>query len=753
MSGDAFGVFDDISVLSYLISKYNFANLKIDFIHYDETESGTRLGLRNDDPIMLSVFNKAIQSVTKKEKEEVQSSWLTLLEEKTIVKKYFDWLLFIKIILPICALILIAYILIFFHNKRLQREVDVRTLDLKKSREQFRTLIDNAADAIFVHDLRGQIVIVNQQAAKTLGYSSKELLAMSVFDIEADFPDPKELIGFWKNLTPDNSFMFEGIHKRKDNTTFPVEIQIGLIEHRGQKTVQALVRDITKRKKLEQERVLLATAIDQANETVVMTDMEGVIQYVNPAFEQITGYNRNEAVGQNPRMLKSGKQSEEFYNELWQTITSGETWKGHFVNKRKDGSLYEEKASISPIVDSSGKIINFIAVKRDVTQEAELSRRLHQTQKMESIGTLAGGIAHDFNNILSAILGYTELVISDLPEESDKRKDLDQVLAAANRATDLVHQILTFSRKSDLQLISLRVQSIIRDSIKFLRPSIPTTIEIKQNIDPECGNVMADPTLIHQVVMNLCTNAYHAMRLSGGILSITLQSTRLSGKDLTDKINLKAGNYLKLEVSDTGTGIPEDVRHKIFEPYFTTKKKGEGTGLGLAVVHGIIKSIGGEISVNSQLGKGTIFHVYLPEVEATKPIQKELSKPLPVGDESILIIDDEESLLQMHKTIIESLGYSVTAITKSVDALSTFQNDPEKFDLVITDMTMPNQTGADLAKQMLAVRADLPIILCTGYSELINSEKAKAIGISKYVNKPIRKKDMAFIIRKVLDKK
>ncbi|MBU0484065.1 MAG: DUF3365 domain-containing protein [Proteobacteria bacterium] len=396
----------------------------------------------------------------------------------------------------------------------------------------------------------------------------------------------------------------------------------------------------------------------------------------------------------------------------------------------------------------------------DITEQKEtevsrvkLENRLNQAQKMEAIGTLAGGIAHDFNNILTPILGYTEIVQSTLPERSESRENLSEVLKAAYRAKELVKQILTFSRQTEHELKPLKISLVIKEALKLLRSTIPTTIEIKENIDAQTGNVLADPTQIHQVLMNLCTNAYQAMRETGGILAVELKNIEIGkGDEKVAGLHLAVGPYVKLCVSDSGPGMERAVADKIFEPYFTTKKKGEGTGLGLSLVHGIVKSHGGHITVYSEPGKGTSFHVYLPRaiIEADAPETRNNS-PLPTGNERILLVDDEEQIAGLEHQILSSLGYQVTSMTSSKQALATFTANPGNFDLVITDMTMPDMNGAELCQNLLAIRPDLPIILCTGFSELINKEKAESIGVREYIMKPVLRKDLAIVIRKILD--
>jgi len=384
-------------------------------------------------------------------------------------------------------------------------------------------------------------------------------------------------------------------------------------------------------------------------------------------------------------------------------------------------------------------------------QNIKLETQLQQSQKMEAIGTLAGGIAHDFNNILAAILGYAEMARDDCQPQSTVAKDLDKVLEGGNRAKDLVQQILAFSRQSEMEQIPLEPVSVVKEAIKMLRPSLPTTIEINQDITSNTGQILADPTQIHQILMNLCTNAFHAMEDNGGKLDISLKEVHFSAEDLVHEPDVEAGTFVQLSISDSGPGIPPDIKKKIFDPYFTTKETGKGTGMGLAIVHGIVKSYGGILTLYSELGEGTAFHVFLPVIEKESLPEIEDVEPTPVGRERILFIDDEEILAEMGKSMLERLGYHVTVRNKSIEALETFKNQPDLFDLVITDQTMPGMTGADIARRMIQIRPDIPIILCTGYSTVISEEKAKSFGIKEFALKPLSKKDIAVLIRKVLD--
>lgn len=390
-------------------------------------------------------------------------------------------------------------------------------------------------------------------------------------------------------------------------------------------------------------------------------------------------------------------------------------------------------------------------MNRAEDEKAIIENQLSQAQKMEAIGTLAGGIAHDFNNILAIIFGYTEMAKDDAPRNSKLKNDLENVLEAANRAKELVQQILAFSRQTKIERIPIQLQSLIKEALKMLRSSIPATIEIHDEIDSDCGIVLADPTQIHQILMNLCTNANHAMETSGGTLKIKLKNTCIDKKNQISPLDIVPGKYVELIVSDTGSGIGHDEIDRIFDPYFTTKALGRGTGMGLAIIHGIVADYGGHIAVETELGKGSTFHVYFPVMEREAlPIVKETER-IPLGMERILFIDDEELLVRMGKDLLERLGYDVTIRQNSLDALLTFQKAPGNFDVVITDQTMPDMSGAVLARKMLQIRPDIPIILCTGYSNLIDEKTAKSFGIREFALKPLTKSTIAKLLRKVLD--
>ncbi len=389
-------------------------------------------------------------------------------------------------------------------------------------------------------------------------------------------------------------------------------------------------------------------------------------------------------------------------------------------------------------------------IYEDITEQRRLEDQLRQAQKMEAIGTLAGGIAHDFNNILGAIIGYTELTLEDVTANEKVHRRLEKVLQSGLRARDLVSQILTFSRQTKKERRTISISPIIKEALKLLRATLPTTIQIHQHLETETDLIVGDPVQIHQVLMNLCTNAKHAMRKEGGTLEVSLTEATLQSEESAALFHLDPGRFLKLTVSDTGHGIPPEITERIFDPYFTTKEKGEGTGLGLSVVHGIITEHGGAIRVSSEVGTGTTFQIFLPLSEDQGVAQPKAEKPILRGSENILLVDDEALLTESYGEILESLGYQVVTKTSSTEALETFRLQPGRFDLVLTDYTMPNMTGIQLAEALLKVRPDIPIILYSGFTEDITPQKAKSKGIKEMLSKPLSKHDLSAVLRRCL---
>jgi PAS domain S-box-containing protein len=424
------------------------------------------------------------------------------------------------------------------------------------------------------------------------------------------------------------------------------------------------------------------------------------------------------------------------------------------IGQKDTGYTDDDQRLMEMVADQIAPVLK-TRLERDREQkERKLAEiRLQQVQKLEAIGSLAGGIAHDFNNILSAILGYAQLAMDRLPEGSPAQADLEQIYKGGERAKDLVMQILAFSRQQKQNAVPIQISSIIKEVLKFLKSTLPSSIEIRQQIVPDAGIVMADPTWIHQILMNLCTNAAHAMDKTGGILTVTLFNMTLDLDMIAALPDLVPGKYLKLTVGDTGHGIPPDILPKIFDPYFTTKKRGEGTGLGLATVHGIMKSCNGGITASSQPGQGTTFQLYFPIIETPNDIETD-SPPFPVAttlkDARILVVDDEPPIAKMGKQILELMGYQAEACTDPLDALARIKDDPNQFDLVITDLTMPGMKGDQLAMELMKIRPDLPVILCSGFSMNMSQKQADAAGIKAFLSKPILKNKLAAVVRDVL---
>ena len=513
--------------------------------------------------------------------------------------------------------------------------------------------------------------------------------------------------------------------------------------------------DITERKQAEASyQTLFREMLDGFALHEIICDKAGVpIDYrflaVNPAFERMTGLSVSDVVGRTVLEVIPG--IEKHWIETYGRVAlTGEP--NYFENFAKDLKKHFQVTAFCPQQGQFANIFVDITHRKKAEDERQkLEQQLQQAQKMEAIGTLAGGIAHDFNNILGAILGYAEMIQEDSPTGSTLRGDIDQVVKASHRAKDLVKQILAFSRQAETQKIPMRPAAMVKESMKLLRASIPTTIDVQQDIDSETDLILADPTQFHQMTMNLCTNAYHAMEETGGILLISLKNKVLAQQDLLGVPDVQPGHFIQFSIRDTGSGIAPEIRERIFDPYFTTKEAGKGTGMGLAIVHGIAKSYGGFITCHSEIGAGTVFEIYLPAVlEQIVPETKEFEL-IPLGTERILFIDDEEILVKMGQTLLERLGYKVTTKMSSIEALATFKNKPDAFDLVITDQTMPGMTGVDLARSMLHIQPNLPIILCTGYSTQISKDNVKSYGIKGFALKPLARKDIAALIRKVLD--
>jgi len=491
------------------------------------------------------------------------------------------------------------------------------------------------------------------------------------------------------------------------------------------------------------------TLFNMESDALALVEIKtGMILDANKAFSNLFGYEKKEILNMKENDFSTGP------NETDVKLGNDAAYLPAKYRRKKDGTLFPAEINTRDF-EYQGSRVRLLAI-RDVSDRKRLEDQLRQAQKMEAIGTLAGGIAHDFNNVLLPIMGHAEMLMMGLPPDSHIQYNLQQIYQAGNRAKEMIRQILAFSRKDRQEKKPLKLGAVIRDTVKLLRGSIPTTIDIQYNIKTDADTILANSTQIHQVILNLCTNAAHAMRENGGQLRIDLDDFIIDSDSSDNFQRLSPGRYLRLTIKDTGTGIDPKIMANIFEPYFTTKRIGEGTGMGLAVVHGIVLDHNGDIAVESEPGKGSTFIVLLPSYNAeVKEKEVEHAGPMEIkkGNEKILLVDDEKIVVDVLHEMLTTLGYDVTARTSSVEAFEVFRNNPRKFDLVITDMTMPNMTGKDLTMEILSIRPNIPVILSTGFSERIDEESARAIGIKAFVMKPVVLNELAQTIRLVLDKK
>ena len=508
-------------------------------------------------------------------------------------------------------------------------------------------------------------------------------------------------------------------------------------------------RDITASKQAEAARVRLTTAVEQAAEAVLITDTEGRIEYANPAFEQISGFPRSEFLGQNPRFLKSGQHDAEFYRRLWETIRRGETWSGRFVNRRKDGTLYQEDGTISPVRDSTGAIAHFVAVKRDVTREVLLEAQLRETQKMEAVGQLAGGVAHEFNNVLTAILGCSEIITRDAAAGHPVADQAAHIRKSAERTAGLVRQLVAFGRKQIVQPQFLNLNLVVADTLQRLSPSLGPQIRVETCLDPTLGCVRADPHQMELLITNLSLNARDAMP-QGGTLRVETTPANLDDTTPAEPESLGPGRYVTLAVRDTGRGMDAETRAVLFEPFFTTKSGGPGCGLGLSTVHGIVYQHGGRIVVHSVPGAGTTFRVYLPRVVD----RIELPRPQPTVNAraaaTLLLVEDEDEVREIERDILEAEGYAVLTADHGAAALEFCRQYAGRIDLLITDVVMPGMNGRELAEQLTRLRPNTQVLFISGYAATFLTTHGHLPPDTAFLAKPFTRTALAGKVREVL---
>ena len=628
---------------------------------------------------------------------------------------------------------------------------------IDKSREDrlARFCLDHASVCSFRLDPAGNILYANRKACDSLGYSSAEFLKMSVFDIDPQL-NRDMWPHAWQDLCDKGSVTLESQHRRKDGTCFSVEVTANLIEFEGRRYSMALIQDITERRRINESLRISQFIFDNAPLGIFLIEDGGSIFNVNEHTCRYLGYTQEEICRMNVLDIDRGYAPEEI-DKIWlrqQQKNGIDTFET--IHRRKDGTdIPVEISGIQLELNNKPYSVSFV---KDITErkEAENQRlkmeaQLRETQKNEALGTLAGGVAHDFNNILAAILGYAELAQLACPKASRLNDYVSRIHQAGLRAKALVQQILMFSRQGRTEKGPMDVSRVVDEALKLIKATLPANIEIQKSISPNLAPVFADEIHIHQIILNLCTNAYHSMKTTGGKLGVSLSPVTIQKHDARGYPGMNPGNYLKLSVTDSGCGIPSDVIGRIFDPYFTTKPTGEGTGLGLSTVHGIVRDHGGDIKAYSEEGVGTTFHVFLPTVDGAAKTAAEQPEPLPTGRERILFVDDEKSLLDLGLDLLGRLGYRVETRASPLDAIEAFRSNPRKYDLVISDMTMPKMAGDEMARQMKAVRPDIPIILCTGFSERIHSGATEAIGISAVLMKPVIYADLAHAVRQAIE--
>lgn len=618
---------------------------------------------------------------------------------------------------------------------------------LRESETRYSTFINSTSDMVFLKDDRLRYIVANKALADGFGHSPEVLTGLCDSDLmPADMAaacrasDQKAVetasVIITEERWGDHTF---------ESTKFPVRLK------HNQTGVGGFIRDITARKRAEADRDRLITAIEQSSEIVIITNPEGIIQYVNQAFETVTGYTRKEALGQNPRFLKSGKQDETFYRRLWSAISKGDTFNDRMINKRKDGTFYTEDANISPVRDAAGEIVNYVAVNKDITAQIQLETQLHQAQKMESVGKLAGGVAHDFNNMLTIIISYTQMLMTEADPSKPIYKDLGEILNAANRSAGITRQLLAFARKQTIRPQVLDFNQTVESMLKMLRRLIGEDIDLAWLPSSGLWPVIADPSQIDQILANLCVNSRDAI---GGIGRVTIETENVIFD--TDYCSVHPGyvpgDYVLLAVSDDGCGMDKGTIDRIFEPFYTTKDIGQGTGLGLATVYGIVRQNNGFINVYSEPGKGTTFKVYLPRHagEAREIISEAIVKTPLASGETVLIVEDEASILKLGKRILEDLGYTVLAAETPNLALDLVQKQPGRIHLLLTDVVMPEMNGQDLANRVQTFYPDLKVLFMSGYPANIIARKGVLEAGVHFIQKPFSNKDLAVKIREAL---
>jgi len=746
----------NVAAASYFIQQKGLTNLKIAApVNWQGVEFS--MGIRDDWPIFKDIIEKALGTISQEEKDRISQRWITVKTDMGIESDVvWRWSL------GLGGAALLFFAVFFIWNRRLQREIKHRKRaekSLLESEENYRSIFNESFVGIYVHDSNGDIIDVNDRACEQVGYSRDELLGMNIFDLHNDDADTinqqkAEILQQWNSWQPGTRITVEAEHRKKDGSVIHVGISTGMIHHSGKHVILALAQDITERKNAE----ISLQASEERYRSLVEGSIQGVLVhadhkplFVNQAWAAIHGYTPEEVLQFDSIVHFIAPDDRQRLISYKEARMAGKTAPTiyEYQGLTKDGSIKSlENRVITINWDGCPAIQSTIF---DITERKRLEEMMRQAQKMESIGTLAGGIAHDFNNILSSIIGFTELALDDVEEGSQIEEYLREVDIAGKRAKNLVKQMLTFARQPEDEFLPVQIGILAKETLKLISPSIPSNIDIRHIIASD-SFVSTDPSQAQQMLVHLYNNALHAMENTGGVLEVSVKDVSVDSDLDTQKKGLKSGNYVELSVSDSGSGIAPEIVDSIFEPYFSTRDISEGRGMGLAFVHGIVESSGGKVEVSSTVGEGSEFRLYLPvlqESQSAHPHERE--SVLPGGTERILLVDDEVPIVEMSSRQLEDLGYSVTTSNSSLEALELFRSRPEDFDLVITDMVMPHMSGDKLAAELVAINPDIPVILCTGYTNRSLEDSAAKIGIREFIYKPLVKADMAEIVRQVLD--
>jgi two-component system cell cycle sensor histidine kinase/response regulator CckA len=626
--------------------------------------------------------------------------------------------------------------------------------EIRDSEKKYRSLYNSIRDAIMVADINRRIIDCNPAFIDLFGYLPEEVIGQEtlvLYENESAYRSIGKSIGAHRGDY--SEFMVTINYKKKTGEIFPGETSVYFLRDDQGEFIGliGLIRDVTRRRQDEAERERLMTAIEQTNEMVLITDAAGTIQYVNPAFETVTGYSRAEAIGQNPRILKSGEQDEAFYRELWQTISRGQTWEGRLVNRRKDGTLYTAEVTITPVVDPSGRIVNYVAAKRDITKHLKLADQLQQAQKMESIGRLAGGVAHDYNNMLSVIIGYADLAMDKVDPDTPLYADLEEIIKAARRSADITMQLLAFARRQTIAPKKINLNDSVEGTLKMLRRLIGEDIDLSWRPSAGLWPVKMDPAQVGQILANLCVNARDAIE---GVGKITIETENSSFDETycADHAGFTPGHYVMLAVSDSGCGMDKNTLNRVFEPFFTTKEMGQGTGLGLATVYGTVRQNNGVIDVYSEPGEGTTFKIYLPrDIDTADDLLKETRRLTPNGHgETILVVEDEISILNLTRLILESMGYHVLTATTPRQAIRMAENHTGDLHLLITDVVMPEMDGRQLTEQLMTLYPHLKHLYMSGYTSDVIAHRGILERSVHFIHKPFSRQELAAKVGAVL---